>query len=103
MRADDKKIDLNQWAKSGFKTEPVQVPCLACQMEAGNSKASLKKPLPEHGRTIHYAVPVLSWVCDLTLPDAAFLIDKSWLVKLQVYERVCVTYLSVFFLVIYLH
>lgn len=39
-------------------------------------------------------------VCDLILPGAAFLIDNSWLVKMQVYERVCVTYLSVFFLVI---
>lgn len=59
--ADDKKLALNQRARPGFKTEPVQAACVPCQMEAGHSQASLKKPLPEHGRTIHYIVPNLSW------------------------------------------
>lgn len=35
-------------------------------------------------------------VCDVILPSVAFLIDNSWLVKMQVYEKVC--HLSLCFL-----
>lgn len=90
----------NQRAKPGFETEPVQAHSVPCQMGAGHSRAPLKKSLPEHGSTLHYTAPVLFGVCDVILLGAAFSVDNSWLVRMHVDEKACVTSLSIFLLVI---
>lgn len=51
-------LALNQWAKPGFNTEPVQIPCLHVRWRLVTTRLLLKNLFL---RTIHYTVPVLSW------------------------------------------